>query len=267
MRRPFYFIARKTAAISYLFLYTNTYFPNYTRQFPGPGHRLCGLFRSYPNKTPNRSTNWDETATLPLRGASLNHESMYETLALSVRYYLKTPLFRPGGFKFIRVVLLSILSISKTQAQHETDYAIQANVIYRITKYIDWPNGKKSGDFIIGIAGDSPLYDELKSLSLNRMVGNQKIVVLKMSAAASSYNCHLLFIPEDESGSLKRIASLTAGTPVLIISESNGLARKGSCINFTTVDDRLKLEINKNNAEQRSLRIATELLELGIIIK
>jgi hypothetical protein len=32
------------------------------------------------------------------------------------------------------------------------------------------------------------------------------------------------------------------------------------------VDDRLKLEINKGNVEQRNLGIASELLELGIII-
>jgi hypothetical protein len=77
----------------------------------------------------------------------------------------------------------------------------------------------------------------------------------------------MLFISEEESNSLKKIATLTAGSPILIISESEGLARKGSCINFITVDERLKLEINKGNVEQRNLRIASELLELGIIIK
>ncbi len=126
---------------------------------------------------------------------------------------------------------------------------------------------KKTGDFIIGVIGESPLYDELKNLSANKMVGNQRIVVVKMSSTAASYDCHMLFIGEEESSSLKRIASLTAHAPILIISESDGLARKGSCINFITVDERLKLEINKNNVEQRNLRIASELLELGIIIK
>jgi hypothetical protein len=159
------------------------------------------------------------------------------------------------------------MSLSKTKAQHETDYKVHANIIYRFTKYIDWPINKKSGDFIIGIVGDSPLYDELKALSANKTVGSQKIVVVKMSPSASSYNCHILFIGDEESNSLKRIAALTAGAAILIVSESEGLARKGSCINFITVDERLKLEINKANVEQRDLRIASELLELGIIIK
>jgi hypothetical protein len=174
---------------------------------------------------------------------------------------------RETAFKLLCITGLLFMSLSSSQAQHETDYKIQANIIYRFTKYIDWPINKKTGDFIIGIVGDSPLYDELKSLSANKTVGNQKIVVIKMSPSASSYNCHILFISEDESGSLKKIAILTAGAAILIISESDGLARKGSCINFITVDERLKLEINKSNVEQRNLGIASELLELGTIIK
>jgi len=162
---------------------------------------------------------------------------------------------------------LSFMSLSKIKAQHETDYKVHANIIYRFTKYIDWPTNKKSGDFIIGIVGDSPLFDELKALSATKTVGSQKIVVVKMSPSASSYNCHILFITDEESNSLKKIAALTAGSATLIVSESEGLARKGSCINFITVDERLKLEINKVNVEQRDLRIASELLELGIIIK
>jgi uncharacterized protein DUF4154 len=162
---------------------------------------------------------------------------------------------------------LLLLSIAKVQAQHETDYTVHANIIYRFTKYIDWPANKKSGDFIIGILGDSPLYDDLKSFIANKTVGNQKIVVTKLDRSASYYNCHILFISEEESGSLKRIAALTAGAPVLIITEYNGLARKGSCINFITINEHLKLEINKSYVEQRSLHIASELLDLAIIIK
>jgi hypothetical protein len=165
------------------------------------------------------------------------------------------------------ITCLLLISLSKTYAQHETDYKIQANIIYRVTKYIDWPTNKKAGDFIIGVIGESPLYEELKNLSASKTVGGQRIVVVKMSPTATSYDCQMLFVSEEESSSLKKIAILTASAPILIISESDGLARKGSCINFIMVDDRLKLEINKSNVERRNLGIASELLELGIIIK
>ncbi len=82
----------------------------------------------------------------------------------------------------------------------------------------------------------------------------------------AAYNCSILFISQDESRSLKRIVFLTADTPVLLITEENGLAKKGSCINFIIVDDRLKLEINKNNILSRNLNIASELLKLATIV-
>jgi hypothetical protein len=192
---------------------------------------------------------------------------MRETKLPSEESTLRTLFLNKNGGSLFWLSWLLLLSPSRIYAQQGTDYKIQANIIYRFTKYIDWPASKKNGDFIIGIVGESPLYDDLKTISATKTVGSQKIAVIKMSSSASSYNCHMLFISEEESSSLKRIASLTAGVPVLIISESDGLARKGSCINFITVDERLKLEINKSNVEQRSLHIASELLELGIIIK
>jgi len=155
---------------------------------------------------------------------------------------------------------------SKLRAQQEKDYAIHANIIYHFTKYIDWPDYKKSGDFIIGVIGDSPLYDELIVNMSNKTVGKQKIVIKRFSSGETSFFCHILFIGEDESSVLKKIALRTAGNPILLVSEEDGLARMGSCINFITVSDHLKLEINKNNIGQRGLSIASELLQLGKVV-
>lgn len=165
------------------------------------------------------------------------------------------------------VFALVLLNTFSGHAQQPADYAIQANIIYRFTKYIDWPDNKKTGDFIIGIVGDSPLTDELKSFIANKTVGSQKIVVKNYPSSAEAYPCQILFVSEDESGSLKRIASRTSGSSLLLISESEGLAQKGSCINFVVVADHLKLEINKTNIEGRNLNIASELLQLGKLVK
>jgi hypothetical protein len=177
------------------------------------------------------------------------------------------PVINLWRFKSFYFLALLLIHASIAAAQPSTDYAIHANIIYRFTKYIDWPDNKKSGDFIIGIVGDSPLYDELVRFTDNKTVGNQKIVIKKFSSSANTYNCQILFISEEESSSLKKIITRVEGSPVLLVSESPGLARKGACINFAIVDDRLKLEINKNSIEQRNMHIASELLQLGILVK
>src|SRR6185503_208611 len=76
--------------------------------------------------------------------------------------------------------LFCILLCTRIPAHAQRNpYAIHANIVYHFTKYINWPEDKKTGDFIIGIVGDSPLYEELKSFVANKMAGNQKIVVKK----------------------------------------------------------------------------------------
>ena len=119
---------------------------------------------------------------------------------------------------------------------------------------------------MIGVVGDSPVYEELRTLTASKSVGNQRIIIRKVSANAGVYNCSVLFISIEESRSLKRIALVTTGMPVLLITEDTGLAKKGSCINFIIVDDHLKLEINKNNILSRNLNIASELLKLATIV-
>jgi len=165
------------------------------------------------------------------------------------------------------MLILSILVFSLFQVWAQNVYAVHANIIYRFTKYINWPDDKKNGDFVIGVVGDTPLYDELKIFISNKSAAGQPFVIKKFSANATAYNCQILFVCDDESRSVKRIAAVTAGTPILLVTESEGLSRKGSCINFIIVGDHLKLEINKTNIERRSLNIASELLTLGIVVK
>lgn len=171
--------------------------------------------------------------------------------------------------QFCRVSLfvISILFFSFQIKAQQSDVAVEANIIYHFTKYINWPEDKKSGDFVIGIIGDAALFDALKNSIVNKTAGTQKIVVKKFTTEATSFNCQILFIGDDESSSVKKIAAATTGAPVLLVTETDGMARKGSCINFTIVDDHLKLEINKNNIEKRNLDIASELLQLGIAVK
>ncbi|MEP6748462.1 MAG: YfiR family protein [Bacteroidota bacterium] len=153
------------------------------------------------------------------------------------------------------------------KAQQGNNYAVNANIIYHFTKYINWPPDKKSGDFIIGIVGESGLYDELKNTTAGKMAGSQKIIIRKYQASAKIFDCQILFITDEKSDDLKKMVAATTGNAVLLVTESEGLARRGSCINFMIVDDHLRLEINKTNIEQRNLNIASDLLKLGVVVK
>ncbi len=195
----------------------------------------------------------------PMRG-------IIETAAIA-RHPNRDPLFQTGWlFRTACLGLLFLLKFPLSSQAQETNYAVHANIIYHFTKYIDWPSYKKNGDFVIGIVGDSPLYDELKSSTDGKTVSGRRIIIKQFSSSASAFNCHILFISNDESSRIKKIATSIGDAPVLLVSESSGMASKGACINFKISQEKLKLEINKNTIEKHGLSIATELLQLGTIV-
>ncbi len=169
----------------------------------------------------------------------------------------------------LKLFLFIILLTTGAASSHgqTSDYSVHSNIIYRFTKYMEWPDNPGMKDFVIGVIGETPLFDELVSSTANKKAGNRNIVIKSLKYNQETYDCHILFISEAESSSLKRISALLQGKPVLIVTERNGLALKGSCINFIIVNDKLKLEINKNNIESRNLKIASELLLLGTIVQ
>lgn len=174
------------------------------------------------------------------------------------------------GRKCKRVVVMMLFSISpflNGKAQNTINYSVHANIIYHFTKYIDWPDKNKTNDFIIGVIGETMLFDELKRITGNKKAWNQRIVVRRFSPSQTTYDCHILFLSEEESSSLKKITARTEKDAVLLVCEEKGAAAKGACISFNVVSDRLKLEINKNNIDQRGLSIANELLRLGTLVK
>jgi hypothetical protein len=179
-------------------------------------------------------------------------------------------MINPAVRKLLKVryllLIFSCVILSSVHAQQEKGRAIHANIIYHFTKYIDWPEHMKSGDFVIGVIDDFQLVEELTKAVANKLVGNQRIVVRAMKVSGRGYPCHILFISDEESDNLKKIIAGTSPA-TLVVSETEGAGYRGSCINFVVIDDRLRLEINKTNIEKRNLRIATELLQLGKVIK
>lgn len=201
------------------------------------------------------------------KSSTMNNHAHERSTTLSLNY-AETQQKQPVKRRYKAIIIVAILLFSHLyEAWAQNAYAVHANIIYHFTKYINWPEDKKTGEFVIGVVGDTPLYDELKNFTSKRSAAGQPIVVKRFSANASAFNCHILFVADVSSSNIKRIATTTATSPTLLVTESEGLSRKGACINFVLVDDRLKLEINKTNIESRSLDIASELLNLGIIVK
>lgn len=154
----------------------------------------------------------------------------------------------------------------RVMAQGAAAYPVEANLVYHFGKYIDWPDRDVRTEFVIGVVGDGPVVGEMVRLMAQRTADGKKIVIRKYAAKSRSFNCQMLFICECARSCLREAVAATAGSPVLIVAEGAGMARKGAGIDIAISGQRFRLEINKANIERRKLQIADELIQLATLV-
>lgn len=163
-----------------------------------------------------------------------------------------------------KLIFLSIALVLIAFNVKGQDARLEANYIYNIIKYIEWPESYKSGDFIIGVLGDTPVSKELKKLAATKKVFNQKITVVDFNQTNDITKCHVLFISELSSNLMKLALVMVGNNSTLIIGESEGLATQGAGINFVKQQDVLSFQINEASIKRRGLQVDSKLKSLAL---
>jgi hypothetical protein len=174
--------------------------------------------------------------------------------------------------------MVGFLASVRAQVQDEDrEPEIKAAFLYNFGLYTRWPKGAAGGNddkFVIGVLGKKATLPFLKVAAENKTVHNKKIVVRHFASPDDYQPCHILFVTaeadgEKEGAAAKRLEAVikkTNGKPVLIVSESEGFAKKGATINLIIDNNRVRFEINPERAKAAGLQISSNLLKLGILI-
>ncbi|OQX73103.1 MAG: hypothetical protein B6D64_14350, partial [Bacteroidetes bacterium 4484_276] len=99
-------------------------------------------------------------------------------------------------------LILSVIFLLLAPAVNAQNEKLQTVFIYNFTKHIEWPPEYSSGDFVIGVLGNSPIIEEIEKLAKSRKIGNQKIVVNKYRTIDDIGQCNIIFIPKSKSGEI-----------------------------------------------------------------
>jgi hypothetical protein len=75
-----------------------------------------------------------------------------------------------------------------------------------------------------------------------------------------------LYIDKSKSGEFEAANEKVKGKGTLVITDKSGLGEKGSAINFKTVDNKLKFELNQRAIEASNLKVSGALSSMAILI-
>lgn len=165
-----------------------------------------------------------------------------------------------GFLTFILALLFSL----NVNAQAK-DYTFHTVFAYNFTKYIQWPTA--SPEMVIGVLGGDPaVVQAFEKMAQSKSTPDRRYVIKEVHRAIDASDCHLLFIPEAESGKLAVYAQQYANKPKILVTEKEGLIKKGGTINFITIDGKLRFELNQDAMDKAGLKVSHQLLSLAIVV-
>lgn len=118
----------------------------------------------------------------------------------------------------------------------------------------------------MGVLGDDNVFNTLKQWYDGKPKGSKKYVIKKLSAAAESSDCQVVYIGKSKNRDFETIKTSTTGKSILTVTDGNGLGQKGSCINFRVIDGKLKFELNQAVVNGSNLKVSSQLSSMAILI-
>lgn len=163
-----------------------------------------------------------------------------------------------------RSILLSVLAVIffATQATAQTTNSqVYSLFIMNIAKYSAWPEA--ATEFRITVLGKSKVYDELLKYK-ERGVNGLKISLLQVDNVNQIGQPQIVFLSENKSTQLDELLSATAGKPVMILTEREGLHKKGAAFSFFINDTQnVRYDINNTELEKRRVKVAKNLISMA----
>lgn len=166
------------------------------------------------------------------------------------------------------LIMTPARTIGQTPASKE--YQIKAAFLFNFVQFVEWPPTaftNTAAPFRIGILGDNPFGQSLEDIVRNETIRNRPLVIKYSRRVEDMDDCQIIFISKSEKGRLAEVLSRLNSREKLTVSEIEGFARRGGMINFYLEGNKVRFEINPEAAQREGLKMSSQLLSLGKIIK
>jgi hypothetical protein len=96
---------------------------------------------------------------------------------------------------------------------------------------------------------------------------NRPLQVVGISEPAEGALARILFVGETDSGGLKAALRSLEGRRVLTMGDAPGFAERGGMVGFRIVGERVRFDINLEQANRCGFRISSEVLKLARVVQ
>lgn len=163
---------------------------------------------------------------------------------------------------------MSALAVSAAAAEFRASQ-VKAVFLYNFAKFVEWPAEAFStadAPLVLGILGPDPVGTAAMQSLADKKVNGRPLEVRLLSSIEGAKGCHILFISAAEQSRLARLLDSLRGSSILTVSDIKRFAEQGGSIGLTTVEQKIRFEINVEAAREAGLVVSSQLLTLATAI-
>ena len=165
--------------------------------------------------------------------------------------------------KLILAPIFGIILMAFT-GTNRPEHELHAMMVYNFIKYIEWPSSEE--EFRIAVIGDNEVYTTLKEWYGGKSRGGKKFNVVRFQSPDQYSASHIVYFGSQSKEGLKSLKNKIGDESVLLITNKPGFGSLGSAINFKTVGNKLRFELNQRAVESAGLKVSSQLSSMAILL-
>lgn len=154
-------------------------------------------------------------------------------------------------------------------AQVRSEFEVKSAYLFTFGRFIQWPArlGTEEAGFEICVLGADPFGATLDSTIAGGLIRGRKVAARRLSSTKAAARCDVLFISGSEEARLPAILEDLKSWAVVTVSDITRFAERGGMIQFVTVGNRVRFEINLLPARHAGLLFGSELLRVASAVR
>jgi hypothetical protein len=170
-------------------------------------------------------------------------------------------------------VVLSPMSVYRAAAREPaSEESVKAAILFNLIRFVEWPPSavpNPSAPRVVAIFGQDALQKRLVELAASEELSLQ-VSVLEIRELDQLKSCRdsiqVLYVARSAQQFMPRILNLVQARPVLTAGDGEGFVMQGGMINFVRQDNRIRFDINLDQAAKSRLKMSSKLFDLARVI-
>jgi len=139
---------------------------------------------------------------------------------------------------------------------------LRAGYIFHLAAFVTWPSLAAADPLNVCFIGGADIRGALDAMSNGKPIGSHRVAARAVANVGALDGCQVLYL-DSAAHAMNNLVSEMGRSAMLTISDQADFVHHGGIVELFTEDNRLRFNINLDNARNAGLKVSSNLLQLA----